>query len=97
MNELHFNLRVGGWYFTFFFNSNRTLYKQTVQGLLRFGCTIGVASITQYTHVRNKIVTLKGGMTSNDKSAFPYLKELLLKERIRSLWGEFIPLRDVPI
>ena len=59
MIELHFNLRVGGWYFTFF-NSNRTLCKQKVQNLLRFGCTIGVAPITQYTHVRDKYSNTQG-------------------------------------
>ena len=32
------------------------------------------------------------------KSDFPYLKELLLKKRIRSLWMQKIfPLREVPI
>ena len=51
--------------------------------------TIGVASITQVTHVRNKIVTFKGGhlimSIKCDKNDLPYYKELLKKDRIRSL------------
>ena len=31
------------------------------------------------------------------KSDFPYNKELLLEERIRSVWEQFFPLREVPI
>ena len=50
---------------------------------------IGVAHITQVTHVRTKIVTFKGGHLC-DKKDFPYHKELLLKERIRSLWEQIL-------
>ena len=41
-----------------------------------------------YTHVRNKIVTLKG--TYCGKSEFPYLKELHLKEKNRFLWEQIL-------
>ena len=36
-------------------------------------------------HLRKKIVTFKGG-----KSDCPHHKELLLKERVRSLWEQII-------
>ena len=49
--------------------------------------TIGVAPITQKTHVRNK-----NSNTLGSKSEFLHHKELLLKERIRSLW-EQIPFK----
>ena len=47
---------------------------------------IGVATITQVTHVRNKIQ----GRLQCDKNDFPYAKELLIKERIRSLWEQIL-------
>ena len=52
-------------------------------------CTIGVAPIAQITHVRNKIVTFKGGHLC-DISDFLYYKELLIQERIRSLWEQIL-------
>ena len=41
------------------------------------------------THVRNKKVTFKGDH-SMCKSDLSYRKELLLKERIRSLWEQIL-------
>ena len=53
----------------------------------RYLCiNIGVAPITMYTHVRNKTSNTQESSPNVVKSDFPYLKELLLKERIRSLW-----------
>ena len=57
---------------------------------------IGVAPITQLRMCIIKIVTFKGGHLSG-KRDFPYHKELLLKERIRSLWEQILSLREVPI
>ena len=48
----------------------------------------GVDPITQYTHVRNKNSNTQGG-----KSDFLYLKELLLKEKIRTLLGQILSLK----
>ena len=57
---------------------------------------IGVAPLAQVTHVRNKSSNIQG--RSLKISDFLYYKELLIKERIRSLSGsEFFPLREVPI
>ena len=50
--------------------------------------TIGIAPIRQVTHVRNK--NSNQGRSSNVVSDFLYLKELVLKERIRSLWGQIL-------
>ena len=46
---------------------------------------IGVAPITGYMHMRNK-----NSNTQGSKSGFPYLKELFLKKRIRSLWERIL-------
>ena len=56
-------------------------------GHFQFGkhlANIVVAPITQYTHVRNNISNTQGS------SPVIYLKELLLKERIRSLWEQIL-------
>ena len=50
---------------------------------------IGVAPTTQYTHVRNKKYHSRE-ITKCCKSDLPYLKELLLKERIGSLWKQIL-------
>ena len=47
---------------------------------------IGVAPITQVSHVRNKKVTFKGGHLM----WFPYYKELLIKESIHSIWEQIL-------
>ena len=39
----------------------------------------------QGAHVRNKSSNIQGEVTLCDKSDFPYYKELLIKERTRSL------------
>ena len=51
---------------------------------------VGVAPITQYTHVRNIDSNTQRELTLCGKTDFQYLKELLLKERIRSLWEQII-------
>ena len=52
---------------------------------------IGVALITQYTHVHNKNSnTHSKDLTLCGESDFPYHKELLLKERIRPLWEQIL-------
>ena len=48
--------------------------------------------MTQYTQVRNK-----NSNTQGSSSNVPYLKELLLKERIHPLWEQILFLREVPI
>ena len=50
---------------------------------------IGVAPITQVTQVRNKNSNIQG-RSLNVISDFPYYKELLIKERIRSLWEQIL-------
>ena len=58
---------------------------------------IGIAPNTQLRTCVIKIVTFNGGHLMC-KSYFPYHQELLLKERIRSLWEQFFfVLREVPI
>ena len=68
--------------------------------LVNYGCTklqlgmqilrcTGVAPITQVTHVRNKNSSIQG-RSLNVISDFPYYEELLIKERIRSLWEQFL-------
>ena len=47
---------------------------------------IGVAPITQYTHVRNRNSITQGSSPNVVKVIFQFLKELILKERIRSPW-----------
>ena len=51
--------------------------------------TIGVAPITQGTHVRNTNSNIQG-RSLNWISDFPYYKKLLIKERIRSLWDRIL-------
>ena len=46
--------------------------------------------------MRNKNSNIQG-MLQCDKNDFPYAKELLIQERIRSLWERILPLREVPI
>ena len=55
---------------------------QTLQDLC-----IGIAPFTQYTHMHNKNSNTQGS-SPNVVSDFPYLKELLLKERICSPWEQ---------
>ena len=50
---------------------------------------IGVAPITQLCTCVIKIITFKE-VTLCGKSDFPYHKELLLKERIHSLWEQIL-------
>ena len=50
----------------------------------------GVVLITQYTHVRNKNSNAQGSSPHVVEVIFPYLKELLLKKRIRSLWEQIL-------
>ena len=50
------------------------------------------APITQYMHMRNKNSNTQGSSSNVGKSDFPYLKELLLKERICSLWNQILSL-----
>ena len=45
---------------------------------------IGVAPVTQYAHVRNKNSKTQGSSPYVVKVIFAYLKEVHLKERIRS-------------
>ena len=51
--------------------------------------SIGVAPITQPTHVYNKNSNIQG-RSLNVVSDFPYSKELLIKERIGSLWEQIL-------
>ena len=51
---------------------------------------IGIAPITQVTHVCNKNSNIQGRSLNVIKSDFPYYKELLIKERIRSLWEQIL-------
>ena len=52
---------------------------------------IGVAPITQVTHVRNKYYSnIQGRSLKVIKSGFPYYKVLLKKEIIRSLWKQIL-------
>ena len=50
---------------------------------------VGIAPITQYTHMRNKNSNTQGS-SPNVVSDVPYLKELLLEERICSLWEQIL-------
>ena len=50
--------------------------------------SIGVAPITQVNQVRNENSNIQGMSLYVAKSDFPYYKELLIKERIRSLWEQ---------
>ena len=50
---------------------------------------IGVASITQVMHVRNKNSNIQG-RSPYVVSYFPYHKKLLLKARICSLWEQIL-------
>ena len=59
----------------------------SLKGLIEI---IGVAPITQSTHVCNKHSNTQGS-----SSDFPYLKGLLLKERIRSLWEQMKRFRSL--
>ena len=54
---------------------------------------IGVAPITKFTHVHNKNSNIQGKSPNVVKSDFPYHKELLLKERIRSHLERILSLR----
>ena len=49
---------------------------------------IGEAPITQVTHVRNKDSNIQGRLLNVLCVIFPYYKELLLKERICSIWEQ---------
>ena len=51
--------------------------------------SIGVAPITQLRTCITKLVHIQG-RSPNVVSDFPYHKELLLKERIRSLWEQVL-------
>ena len=53
------------------------------------GLSIGVAPITQVTHVRNKNSNIQG-RSLNLISDCLYYKELLIRERIRSLWEQIL-------
>ena len=55
-----------------------------------FSICIGVAPITQYTHVRNKNSNTQGSSPNEVRVIFPYLKELLLKQWIRSFWEQLL-------
>ena len=50
---------------------------------------IGVSPITQLRTCVKIIVTFKGGHSCG-KSEFPFHKEMLLKERIRSIWEQIL-------
>ena len=52
---------------------------------------IGEALITQYTHVHTK-----NNNTQGSSPYFPYLKELLLKERIRYPWEQVLSFKRSP-
>ena len=56
-----------------------TVYGMKYGTLYNHTYTIGVAPITQYTHVRNKNSSTQGSSPYVEKSDFSYLKELLLK------------------
>ena len=51
---------------------------------------IGVAPVTQVTRVRNKNSNMQVMSLNVIKSEFSYYKELLIKERIGSLWERIL-------
>ena len=58
---------------------------------LNYKCVlIGVGPITQYTHVCNKNSNTQGSSPNVVEVIFQTFKELLLKERIRSLWERIL-------
>ena len=51
---------------------------------------IGVAPITQVSHMRNKNSNIQGRSLNVIKRDFPFYKELLIKESIRSPWEQIL-------